>query len=53
MAFMKATNLHHLAMHAIVLLHAMAIEKVSKEGTFCIIVLFIVSMSAAGAIRSE
>jgi hypothetical protein len=51
---MKATNLHHLAMRAVWYRHiALPIKKASKEGTFCIIVLLIVSMAAAGAIRSK
>jgi hypothetical protein len=39
----------------IVRLHriAMAIKKASKDGTFFIVVLLIVSMAAAGAIQSE
>jgi len=31
----------------------MAIEMASKEGTFCIVILLIVAMAAAGAIRSK
>jgi hypothetical protein len=31
----------------------MAIKMVSKVGTFCIIVVLIVPLAAAGAIRSE
>jgi hypothetical protein len=31
----------------------MAIETANKEGTFCIIVVLIVAMAAAGAIQSE
>jgi hypothetical protein len=31
----------------------MAIKMASKVGTFCIIILFIVAMAAAGAIQSK
>jgi len=51
---MKATNLLHWAMRVVWYCRiAMAIETASKEGTFCIVVLVIVVMAAAGAIRSE
>jgi hypothetical protein len=51
---MKATNLLHPVMRSV--LHrriVMAIETASKEGTFCIVVLLIVAMVAAGAIWSK
>jgi hypothetical protein len=51
---MKALDLLHRAMRS-VLYHriAVAIETASKVGTFCIVVLLIVALVAAGAIRSE
>ena len=54
LAFMKALDLLHWAMRS-VLYHriAVAIETASKVGTFCIVVLLIVALVAAGAIRSE
>ena len=53
-AFMKAMNLLHQAMCAVLYRHiATAIKMASKVGTFCIIVLFAVALAAAGAIRSE
>jgi hypothetical protein len=53
-AFMKATNLLHQAMHVLEYrCIAMAIKMASKEGTFCIVVLLIVAMVAAGATRSK
>ena len=56
MAFMKATNLLHQAMRAVLLLYcriATAIEIASKGGGMLLIVVFIVFLAAAGAIRSE
>jgi len=53
-AFMKAMNLLHQVMRALEYRHiAMAIEMASKEGIFCIVVLLIVAMAAAGVIPSE
>ena len=53
-AFMKAMNLLHWAMCLVSCRHiAMAVETASKVGTFCIVVLLIVALAAAGAIRSE
>jgi len=53
-AFMKATNLLQQAMRVIYYRRiAMAIKTASKEGTFCIVVLLIVAMAAAGVIRSN
>jgi len=52
--FMKATNLLHRAMCVEYYRRiAMAIKTASKVGTFCIIVVLIVALAAAGAIRSE
>ena len=53
-AFMKAMNLLHQAMH-LVLHHliAMAIKMASKVGTFCIGILLFVALAAAGAIRNK
>jgi len=31
----------------------MAVESANKEGAFCIVILLIVAMAAAGVIRSE
>ncbi len=53
-AFMKALDLLHQAMCLVLYRRiAMAIETASKLGTFCIVVLLIVALAAAGAIRSE
>jgi len=53
-AFMKAMNLHHRAMRAVLYCRiATAIEMASKVGTFCIVVSFAVALAAAGAIRSK
>jgi hypothetical protein len=54
-AFMKAMNLLHWAMRLVLWYRriAMAIETASKVGTFCIVVLLIVALAAAGAIRSK
>ena len=52
--FMKATNLLHQAMRAVLCRHiVMAIEMDSKVGTFCIVVLLIMALAAPGAIRSK
>ncbi len=52
--FIKATNLLHKAMHAVLYrCIAMAIKTASKVDTFCIVILLIVALAAAGAIRSE
>ena len=54
LAFMKATNLLHLAMQAVLYRRiATAIEMTSKEGGILLIVVLIVTLAAAGAIRSE
>jgi hypothetical protein len=51
---MKATNLLHRAMRAVKYRRiVMAIEMASKVGTYCMIVVLIVALAAAGAIRSE
>jgi len=51
--FMKATNLLHQGMRAVEYRRiAMAIKMASKEGKFCIVILLIVAMVVAGAIRS-
>jgi hypothetical protein len=53
-AFMKATNLLHHSMRAVLYRRiAMAIETASKVGSFCIVVPSAVALAAAGAIRSE
>jgi hypothetical protein len=53
-AFMKAMNLHHSAKRAVSYHRiAMTIDIVSKVGTFCIVVLLIVALAAAGAIWSN
>ncbi len=53
-ASLKATNLLHLSILAVSYRRiAMAIETASKVGVFCIVVLLIVTLAAAGAIRSE
>ena len=53
-AFMKAMNLLHRAMCSVLYrCIAMAIEMAVEVGTFCIVVLLIVSLVAAGAIRSK
>jgi hypothetical protein len=53
-AFMKAMNLLHQVMHAVYYHRiAMAIKLPRKVGTFCIIVVLIVALAAAGTIRSE
>jgi len=50
---MKATNLLHQGMRAVEYRRiAMAIKMASKEGKFCIVILLIVAMVVAGAIRS-
>jgi len=51
---MKALDLLHQAMSS-VLYHriVMAIKAASKVGTFCIVVLLIVALAAAGVIRGE
>ena len=52
-AFMIATNLLHWAMCAVSYHHiTMAIKMASKVGTFCIVVMLIVALAAAGAIGS-
>jgi hypothetical protein len=51
---MKAMNLHHSAKRAVSYHRiAMTIDIVSKVGTFCIVVLLIVALAAAGAIWSN
>jgi hypothetical protein len=51
---MKAMNLLHQVMHAVYYHRiAMAIKLPRKVGTFCIIVVLIVALAAAGTIRSE
>jgi hypothetical protein len=53
-AFMKAMNLLHRVMDAVLYWHTvMAITMVSKLDTFCTFVLFAVALAAAGAIRSQ
>ena len=53
-ASLKATNLLHRSIRAVSYRRiAMAIETASKVGVFCIVVLLIVTLAAAGAIRSE
>ena len=53
-ASLKASNHLHWSMLAVSYRRiAMTIETASKEGTFCIIVLLIVALAAAGAIHSE
>ena len=53
-ASLKATNLLHLSILAVSYRRiAMAIETASKVGVFCIVVLLIVTLAAAGAIKSE
>ncbi len=53
-AFMKATNLLHQAMCTVLYCHiATAIEMVSKGGGMFLIVVLIVFLAAAGAIRSK
>ncbi len=53
-ASLKATNLLHQAILAVSYRRiAMAIKTASKVGVFCIVVLLIVTLAAAGAIRSE
>ncbi len=54
-AFMKALDLLHRAMHAVWYYHciAMAIETAIKVGTYYIFVLFAVALAAAGVIWSE
>ena len=53
-AFMKAMNLLHQAMDAVSYRRiAMTIKTTSKVGTFCIVVLLIVALAAAGATRSK
>ena len=50
---MKATNHLHQGMRAVEYRRiAMAIKMASKEGKFCIVILLIVAMVVAGAIRS-
>jgi hypothetical protein len=51
---MKAINLFHLAMCAVQYRRTTtAIKMVDKVDTFCIIILFAVTLAAAGAIRSK
>jgi hypothetical protein len=51
---MKATNLLHRAMRAVLYRRiATAIEMTSKGGGILLIVVLIVALAAAGAIRSE
>ncbi len=53
-AFMKALDLLHRVMRSVSYRRiAMAIETASKVGIFCIVVLLIVALAAAGVIRSE
>ena len=53
-AFMKAMNLLHRAMRSVLYCHiAMAVNMASKVGTFCIVILLIVALAAAGAIGSN
>ena len=53
-ASLKATNLLHQAILVVSYRRiAMAIKTASKVGVFCIVVLLIVTLAAAGAIRSE
>jgi hypothetical protein len=53
-AFMKATNLLYQVMCGVYYRRiALTIKMVSKVGTFCIIVMLIVALAAARAIRSE
>ena len=53
-AFLKALDLLHRAMRFILYRHiAMAIEMKSKVGTFCMVVLLLVALAAARAIRSK
>ena len=52
--FLKALDLLHWAMRLILYRHiAMAIEMKSKVGTFCMVVLLLVALAAARAIRSK
>jgi hypothetical protein len=52
-AFMKSINLLHWAMCTVSYHHiTIAIEMASKVGTFCIVVMLIVALAAAGAIGS-
>jgi hypothetical protein len=52
--FLEATNLHHWAILVVSYWRiAMTIETARKVGVFCIIVLLIVTLAAARAIRSE
>jgi hypothetical protein len=51
---MKATNLLHWAMRAVLYCHiTTAIEMASKGGGMLLIVVLIVFLAAAGAIRSK
>jgi hypothetical protein len=51
---MKALDLLHRVMRSVSYRRiAMAIETASKVGIFCIVVLLIVALAAAGVIRSE
>jgi hypothetical protein len=51
---MKATNLLHQVMRTVQYRRiTMAIKTASKEGKFCIVVLLIVTLAAAGAIWSK
>ena len=53
-AFMKAMDLIHRAMHEVQYRHtATAIKMVSKVDTYCIFVLFAVALAAAKALRSK
>jgi len=53
-AFMKATNLLHWVMRAVLYRRiATAIEMTSKGGGILLIVVLIVTLAAAGAIQSE
>ncbi len=53
-AFMKATNLLHQSMQAVLYRRiATAIEMTSKGGGILLIVVLIIALAAAGAIRSE
>ena len=53
-AFVKATNLLHWVMCSVLYQRIMmAIKTASKVGTFCIIIVLIVALVAAGAIWSE
>ena len=53
-AFMKAMNLLHRAMRSVLYrCIAMSIEMAVEVGTFCIVILLIVSLVTAGVIRSK